>query len=201
MQTFHSRCHSCKTVLSPSWTSCRVCHTPIRPNQSSPSDSISTLLVGDRIVYRDEVTKQLREGTVRQTQVQHGGVCLTLDAGLTVKGRQVRAKTITSADGSVLNAVTLQEGDLLMAATPPQKQSFPSSQPSPWLQHWKDIAILTHGILPHEPRLKSVLTMIDRCNEAFIKQDEAGFLRIKQQLTNFITASAPRAQPPKHTSP
>lgn len=201
MQTFHPRCLSCKTVLGSTWTKCRICYAPIRPIQSSPSVPIATLHAGDRIVYRDEVTKHLREGTIGHTHVQQGGVSLTLDSGLIVKGRQVRAQIITAADGSVLNAVTLQEGNLLMPPTTPEKQSFPSSPPSPWLQHWKDIAILTHGILPHEPRLKAVLTMINRCNQAFIKQDEAEFLRMKQQLTNFIAASAPRVQTPKRTPP
>lgn len=52
---------------------------------------------------------------------------------------------------------------------------------------------MTVGILPHEPRLKTIADMIDRCTAAFEKNDEAAFLRAKLQLSNFIKASTPRS--------
>lgn len=72
----------------------------------------------------------------------------------------------------------------------------PTAQPkSAWYQHWKDIASMTIGILPHEQRLTTIMTMIDRCTAAFEKNDEPAFLRAKVQLSNFIKASTPRTKP------
>jgi len=55
---------------------------------------------------------------------------------------------------------------------------------------------MTVGILPHKPRPKAILDMIDRCTAAFEKNDEPAFLRAKLQLSNFIKASTPRTKPP-----
>ena len=64
---------------------------------------------------------------------------------------------------------------------------------SPWSRHWKDIATMTTGILPDEPRFKLIASMVDRCNEAYTKGDEPTFLRLKGQLQNLINASNPKA--------
>ena len=64
---------------------------------------------------------------------------------------------------------------------------------SPWYRHWKDIATMTTGILPDEPRFKLIASMVDRCNEAYTKGDEPTFLRLKGQLQNLINASNPKA--------
>ena len=69
---------------------------------------------------------------------------------------------------------------------------------SPWYQHWKDIADMTMNILPHEPRVKMIATMLDRCDMAYQEKDVVGFIRLKKQLRNLINASNPR--PPKPAS-
>jgi hypothetical protein len=78
--------------------------------------------------------------------------------------------------------------------TPQTESPTPAPPRSAWYQHWKDIATMTVGILPREPRLKTILQMIDRCTAAFEKNDEPAFLRAKVQLANFIKASTPRAK-------
>ena len=93
-----------------------------------------------------------------------------------------------------------------MTPQPPPTTPGPtvSAAPAPrsaWHQHWKDIATMTHGILPHEPRLKTVLDMIDRCTIAHEKNDEPAFLRAKTQLSNFMTASTPRPKPAPASPP
>ncbi len=75
----------------------------------------------------------------------------------------------------------------------PQPENTVASPPrSSWYHHWKDIATMTVGILPDEPRLKTISDMIDRCTAAFEKNDQPAFLRAKVQLSNFIKASTPR---------
>ena len=83
---------------------------------------------------------------------------------------------------------------------PIETQSAAPPARSSWYHHWKDIATMTSGILPHEPRLKTVLAMVDRCTEAYNKDDEAAFLRLKQQLANLIQASTPRVKATVGTS-
>jgi len=79
--------------------------------------------------------------------------------------------------------------------TPSTETRAASTPRSAWYPHWKDIATMTAGILPHEPRLTTILALIDRCTAAFEKNDEPAFLRAKLQLSNFIKASTPRAKP------
>ena len=54
------------------------------------------------------------------------------------------------------------------------------------------------NILPHEPRVKMIATMLDRCDMAYQEKDVVGFIRLKKQLRNLINASNPR--PPKPAS-
>ena len=78
--------------------------------------------------------------------------------------------------------------------TPSTETRAASTPRSAWYQHWKDIATMTAGILPHEPRLTTIFALIDRCTAAFEKNDEPAFLRAKLHLSNFIKASTPRAK-------
>ncbi|HJT20615.1 MAG TPA: hypothetical protein VJ746_09100 [Nitrospira sp.] len=97
-------------------------------------------------------------------------------------------------------AKAVREEDLLMPSTEPspapQNESpAGSTARSSWYHHWKDIATMTVGILPHEPRLTTIMTMIERCTAAFEKNDEPAFVRAKVQLAHFIKASTPRTKP------
>jgi len=51
---------------------------------------------------------------------------------------------------------------------------------------------MTMDILPHEPRAKLIITMLDRLDVFYKKGDEGGFLRSKEQLRNLINASNPK---------
>lgn len=122
-------------------------------------------------------------------QQQH--LSITLDGGTTIQGHQICSVASINQDGFVTAAKAVREEYLLI-----------SSPRSLWYHHWKDIATMTVGILPHEPRLTTIMTMIDRCTAAFEKNDEPAFLRAKVQLVNFIKASTPRGKPaPALTSP
>lgn len=81
-------------------------------------------------------------------------------------------------------------------ADPEREQPAASPPRSSWYHHWKDIATMTVGILPNEPRLATIMTMIERCTAAFEKDDEPAFLRAKVQLSNFIKALTPRVKAP-----
>lgn len=93
---------------------------------------------------------------------------------------------------SSTKAMTLRGDDTMiptvLPATVPKQPAM-----SPWYRHWKDIATMTTGILPDEPRFKLIATMVDRCNEAYTKGDEPTFLRLQGQLQNLINASNPKA--------
>lgn len=129
--------------------------------------------------------------------VEGQDISLALDSGITVQGRHVRSLARTNAQGETILAMTVREEDLLVIPTaahaPEQTPAAPAPRSS-WYYHWKDIATMTAGILPHEPRLTTILSLIDRCTAAFEKNDEPAFLRAKLQLSNFIKASTPRAK-------
>lgn len=184
------RCPRCKTVLSPQWRVCQVCKGAASASQSiEASASESLFQLGDRIVYQDETTRQLKDGRVARVVVEGQDISLALDSGITVQGRHVRSLARTNSHGETILAMTVREDDLLV---------MPTATPAPrssWYQHWKDIATMTAGILPHEPRFATILAMIDRCTAAFEKNDEPAFLRAKLQLSNFIKASTPRPKP------
>lgn len=131
---------------------------------------------------------------------------MTLDSGTSIQGRQICSVASINQD-DMTAARTIREEDLLMTTSAPPISAETENQTSrpprsAWYQHWKDIAVMTVGILPHEPRLTTIMTMIGRCTAAFEKNDEPAFLRAKVQLTNFIKASTPRGKPaPALTSP
>jgi hypothetical protein len=202
------RCATCKMVLSPHWRACQVCNTPIgtaqHPAHAPALESV--LKSGDRIVYRDEGTKHLKEGRVQRVVVQHHHLSIMLESGATILGRQICSMSTTNQEGAITAARTVREEDLLMTPPPPPVTAGPAASAAPaprsaWYQHWKDIATMTHSILPHEPRLKTILTMIDRCTAAFENNDEPAFLRAKEQLSNFVIASTPRTKPAPASPP
>jgi hypothetical protein len=45
----------------------------------------------------------------------------------------------------------------------------------PWHAAYREIARITYGLLPEDPRLKTVLAAIDRCDEAFTRGDWSTF--------------------------
>lgn len=199
------RCPRCRTVLSPHWRVCQVCQRPASAPQSiEASASESLFQLGDRIVYQDERTRQLKDGRVARLVVEGQDISLTLDSGITVQGRHVRSLARTNAQGETILAMTVREEDLLVTptATPaPDRTPVAPAPRSSWYHHWNDIATLTAGILPHEPRLTTILGLIDRCTAAFEKNDEPAFLRAKLQLSNFIKASTPRTKPSVESAP
>jgi hypothetical protein len=77
-------------------------------------------------------------------------------------------------------------------ADTPSPRSQAHATRSPWYHHWKDIADMTTPILPHEPRMKIIINLLDRCDIAYRNGDEKGFLRLKEQLRNLINASNPK---------
>ena len=195
------RCLRCKTVLSPQWRVCQVCKASIPSTPTAPRATIfeSLLKVGDRLVYRDKQTKQLTKGRVQRVLVQQQHLSITLGSGTTIQGRQISSMASINQDGIVTAARAVREEDLLMPvsvppSSPQPEQPAASPPRSSWYHHWKEIATMTIGILPHEPRLTTIMTMIERCTAAFDKKDEPAFLRAKVQLANFIKASTPRSK-------
>lgn len=201
------RCLRCKTVLSPQWRICVVCKAPIQaaPPVTPTPQSESVLKTGDRVVYREDGTKHLKDGRVQRVVVQQQHLSITLESGVTIQGRQICAIATTNRERAITAARTVTEEDLLMppppSVTPGDADNAAPSPRSAWYQHWKDIATMTHGILPHEPRLKTIREMIDRCTTAFEKNDEPAFLRAKVQLSNFIKVSTPRTKPTSACAP
>lgn len=151
-------------------------------------------------MYRDERTKQLTNGRVQRVTIQQQRLSITLDSGTTIQGRQICSVASVNPDGIVTAARAVREEDLLMPVSVPAADPEPEPPAAPppcssWYHHWKVIATLTVGILAHEPRLVTIMTMIERCTAAFDKNDEPAFLRAKVQLANFIKASTPRVKP------
>lgn len=100
------RCSGCKTVLSPQWRICVVCKTPIQavaPVQPTTKFQ-SVLKAGDRLVYREDGTKPLKDGRVQRAVVQQQHLSVPLDSGTTIQGRQIASVAITTQDGTVTAA-------------------------------------------------------------------------------------------------
>jgi hypothetical protein len=127
---------------------------------------------------------------VRIANYEHGRLVLILESGLRIGERQLRAVTERAPDGHITQAYTIRDEDLRMPVT--ALPSTGSSARSSAYGHWKEIATATLGILATEPRYTHIWTMLQRCEDAFKSGNETAFLKAKQQLLNFITASTPR---------
>jgi len=134
----------------------------------------------------------LEEGIIKALATQGTQSTIVLTNGITVPHYTVRAAGFTNSEGKIVFATAIRGNDMMtdIALPPPAPKQPPMS---PWYQHWKDIATMTTGILPDEPRFKLIASMVDRCNEAYTKGDEPTFLRLKGQLQNLINASNPKA--------
>lgn len=148
-------CPRCKTELSPQWRICVVCKTPIQavPSVNPTTKVESVLKAGDRLVYREDGTKHLKDGRVQQVVVQQQHLSITLDGGTTIQGHQICSVASINQDGFVTAAKAVREDYLLMptasASPDPQDESISAPPPrSLWYHHWKDIATMTVGILP-----------------------------------------------------
>ena len=191
----HSRCSTCKTVLSPHWTHCQICKTACTLNKpADPTTDRCRIHPGDLIAYK--TGDVLYEGEIHHTTVTGTHISCHLVSGQTIPGRSIRAIGTRHADRTTQAAIAIRnEEQLIMRPEPSDSQ--PSSEPSrplrsPWYHHWKDIAEMTMNILPHEPRVKLITSMLDRCDAAYKQGDEVGFIRLKEQLRNLINASAPK---------
>jgi hypothetical protein len=148
---------------------------------------------GDLVSYK--AGDSLYAGEVHHITVTGTQITCHLLSGQTIAGRSIRAIGIRRADRTTQAAIAIRhEEELLMRPEPSVSQ--PSSEPprpprSPWFHHWKDIADLTMNIYPHEPRVKLITALLDRCDLVYKKGDEAGFSRLKDQLRNLISASTP----------
>jgi len=56
----------------------------------------------------------------------------------------------------------------------------------PWLAVWRELATLTYGITPQDPRLGPVLTALNRCDEAFANDDWARFQRGANDIKEIV---------------
>lgn len=132
------------------------------------------------------------EGIIKTITPQGTQFTIILTNGITVPHYIVRAAGFTNSEGNIVFATAIRGNDMKtdIALPPPAPNQPPMSS---WYQHWKDIATITTGILPDEPRFKLIASMVDRCNEAYTKRDEPTFLRLKGQLHNLIHASNPKA--------
>lgn len=195
--TPNRRCAKCKAVFSPHWTHCRICKTPLHTSSPPPANQICRLHPGDLIAYKTGDT--LQQGEIRQVTLTGSHLTCQLTSGQTVPGHAIRAVGTRDADHTLATAFStrneenLMSNDLPSQAEPPSPRSQDNPPRSPWYCHWKDIADMTAPILPHEPRMKLITTMLDRCDIAYHNDDEKGFLRLKEQLRNLINASTPKS--------
>ena len=192
------RCPRCKTVLSPQWSVCQVCKTrigssalPVTPKVTVPQSFTSLLQTGDLCIYREPGTHALKSGVVQSTVITGSRLAVSLMSGITVQGHTIQSIARHGSDGKVIDARSVREGDLLMPIAPASANRTPST----WYLKWQEIATMTVGVLPHESRLKPILSLIDRCTDAYRQGDEAAFERITGQLANFMKASTPRPKP------
>lgn len=63
----------------------------------------SVLKAGDRLVYREDGTKPLKDGRVQRAVVQQH-LSVPLDSGTTIQGRQIASVAPTTQDGTVTAA-------------------------------------------------------------------------------------------------
>ena len=127
-----------------------------------------------------------------------GHLTCQLTSGQTIPGRSIRAVGIRQSDGTLTEAFSVRTEEQLLITpvttpiAPPAEPSSTKPSRSPWYLHWKDIADMTMGILPHEPRVPMITSMLTRCEAAYRKGDETGFMKLKDQLRNLIQASNPK---------
>ena len=64
----------------------------------------------------------------------------------------------------------------------------------PWLKAWQELARLTYGIEPGDPRLVPVLDALSRCDEAFYADDWDAFQRRAQKVKDLEGQQNPAPQ-------
>ena len=55
-------------------------------------------------------------------------------------------------------------------------------EPEAWLEGWQRLAQLTQGLEKTDPRFDLIMTLLDQCDEAFLKRDWEGFERVAEGL-------------------
>ncbi len=55
-------------------------------------------------------------------------------------------------------------------------------EPEAWLEGWQRLAQLTHGLEKTDPRFDLIMTLLDQCDEAFLKGDWEGFERVAEGI-------------------
>ena len=58
----------------------------------------------------------------------------------------------------------------------------------PWLKAWQELARLTYGIEPGDPRLAPVLDALNQCDEAFSADDWDAFQHCAQEVKTIVRA-------------
>jgi hypothetical protein len=68
------------------------------------------------------------------------------------------------------------------------KTQRPRSAGRPWLTAWHDLAGITYGIGPDYRRLPDVLSLMNRCHDAFTKEDWTAFQTAAREVSTLLNA-------------
>jgi hypothetical protein len=66
------------------------------------------------------------------------------------------------------------------------KTQRPQPARRPWLTAWRNLAGLTYGIEPDDCRLPDVLSQMNRCHDAFTKEDWAAFQTAAREVSSLL---------------
>jgi len=58
--------------------------------------------------------------------------------------------------------------------------------PPDWLNAWRELARLTDGLLPDDPRLQSILMALRRCDDTFLANDWPAFQRAAEHVRQAV---------------
>lgn len=53
-----------------------------------------------------------------------------------------------------------------------------------WLEVWRELARITYGVMPEDPRFKPVMIALDACDAAFEADDWEAFQEARQRVKN-----------------
>ena len=64
-----------------------------------------------------------------------------------------------------------------------------------WLARWRRLASVTDGLTQDDPRLPTILTLLEQCSEHCREENDNAFIHIAKQITHLMALPTPPTLP------
>lgn len=146
------------------------------------------LQVGWTVVYRD-ANDRLQDGRIIEIVDPNAKGRVNLDSGVTLPIAKITAVKAVDQAGHCLAAWTVNPHgyDGTRSATVPVLIG-----PDRWLKRFRRLAELTAGITSNDPRLPSIMQLLNQCDEAYVHGQDDAFIQSARQVAALVNAPVSR---------